>query len=198
MGWCWACGPGFLVAGLVELFAHGPRMVDFWAWAAPCWCVTGGCLGPGWPMAAILCWAFPSGGVAAGVRAWLSSLAHWMRGGEVPPAIAASHPLVGGRFLDGSGVVAVPAQRWSGRACTVSRRPCWATPAVCWGIWGLPACAGWFYGPRAWPVPCWPCWGLRWCFAFRGDMSPKAWCPHRRTGAVGPFPARGGQRPGRR
>ncbi|MCB1987474.1 MAG: DNA translocase FtsK 4TM domain-containing protein, partial [Burkholderiaceae bacterium] len=32
--------------------------------------------------------------VAAGVRAWLSSLAHWMRGGEVPPAIAASHPLV--------------------------------------------------------------------------------------------------------
>jgi len=32
--------------------------------------------------------------VAAGVRAWLSSLAHWMRGGEVPPAIVASHPLV--------------------------------------------------------------------------------------------------------
>ena len=32
--------------------------------------------------------------VAAGVRAWLSSLAHWMRGGEVPQGTAASHPLV--------------------------------------------------------------------------------------------------------
>ena len=32
--------------------------------------------------------------VAAGVRAWLSSLAHWMRGGEAPHATAVSHPLV--------------------------------------------------------------------------------------------------------
>ena len=32
--------------------------------------------------------------VAAAVRAWLSSLAHWMRGGELPQAQAATHPWV--------------------------------------------------------------------------------------------------------
>ena len=32
--------------------------------------------------------------VAAAVRAWLSSLAHWMRGGELPQARAATHPWV--------------------------------------------------------------------------------------------------------
>ena len=32
--------------------------------------------------------------VAAAMRAWLSSLAHWMRGGELPQAQAATHPWV--------------------------------------------------------------------------------------------------------
>ena len=62
--------------------------------------------------------------VAAGVRAWLSSLARWMRGGE---PCRVQRPMAPGCGAPCSGAVVAagaPARRWSGRACIVSRRCC--------------------------------------------------------------------------
>jgi S-DNA-T family DNA segregation ATPase FtsK/SpoIIIE len=141
--WCSAARPVFWLLALLSYTPRTPPSRP--RAAAPC--ATGAAASaPGWPMAATSCSGYSVWWcLAAGVRAWLSSLARWMRGGE-PPGRTPARASTAAASPSGSAwpccCAPAPMLEWS--RLYRSNRACRTTPAARWATWSARrASSGW-------------------------------------------------------